>query len=142
MLKIHTILYPSDLSSRSGEAFPLACSLGRDMGARVVVLHVVEAPASHGEIVARRQDDGFEKPLLKRLHEIHAPEQNVRVEHRLEEGDDVKTILRVADEIGAGLIIMGTHGRTGLSRVLMGSVAEQVVRQARCPVLTLKVSGL
>jgi nucleotide-binding universal stress UspA family protein len=141
MLKVHTILFPSDLSSRSAEVFPLACSLARDLGARVVVLHVVPPPASHGEVVARRQDDGFERPLLKRLHELHAPEENVRVEHRLEEGNEVKTILKVAEDIEAGLIILGTHGRTGLAHLLMGSVAEQVVRQARCPVLTLRVPG-
>jgi len=60
------------------------------------------------------------------------------VEHRLEEGDTAKVILDVALEIGAGLIVMGTHGRTGLGRLLLGSVAEQVLRKAPCPVLTAK----
>jgi nucleotide-binding universal stress UspA family protein len=62
----------------------------------------------------------------------------VEAERRLEEGDPVEAILRVAEEIGADLIVMGTHGRTGLSRLFMGSVAEQVLRRAPCPVLTLK----
>jgi universal stress protein A len=54
------------------------------------------------------------------------------------EGDPAEMILRVAEEVHADLIVMGTHGRTGLSRLLMGSVAEQVVRRAPCPVLTMK----
>ena len=60
------------------------------------------------------------------------------LEHRLEEGDPATMILNVAQETGAGLIVMGTHGRTGLERLLMGSVAEQVMRKAPCPVLTMR----
>jgi nucleotide-binding universal stress UspA family protein len=60
------------------------------------------------------------------------------LEHRLVEGDAATVILQVATEIKCDLIVMGTHGRTGLSRLLMGSVAEQVVRNASCPVLTVK----
>jgi len=141
MLALHTILFPSDLSSVSNQVFPLACSLARDHGARVVVLHVVPPPVSHGEVVARRQENGFHEQLLRQLEGIHAPDENVRVEHRLIEGNEAETILEVAEDVGAGLIIMGTHGRGGLSRLLMGSVAEQVVRKAKCPVLTLRVAG-
>jgi len=54
------------------------------------------------------------------------------------EGDVATEILRLAQETGSDLIVMGTHGRTGLARLLMGSVAEQVVRKAPCPVLTVK----
>jgi nucleotide-binding universal stress UspA family protein len=60
------------------------------------------------------------------------------VEHQLAEGDTAREILEVAREHGAGLIVMGTHGRTGLGRLLLGSVAEQVLRQSSCPVLTVK----
>jgi nucleotide-binding universal stress UspA family protein len=60
------------------------------------------------------------------------------VERRLEEGLAVTEVLRVAQEVNADLIVMGTHGRTGLARLLMGSVAEQVLRKALCPVLTVK----
>jgi len=139
VLAVHTILFPTDLSVHSAHVFPLACSLARDLGARVVALHVYPRPAFHGDIVARRQSDGFEKPLLDQLHQLHAPHENVHVEYRLEEGKEVDTILQVAKEIGAGLIVMGTHGRTGLGHLLMGSVAEHVVRRATCPVLTLRV---
>jgi nucleotide-binding universal stress UspA family protein len=60
------------------------------------------------------------------------------VEHRLEEGDPVKGILRVARELARDLIVMGIHGRTGPNRLLMGSVAEQIVRKSVCPVLTIR----
>jgi nucleotide-binding universal stress UspA family protein len=56
----------------------------------------------------------------------------------LAEGDPAAEIIRAAQETGAELIVMGTHGRTGLQRLLMGSVAEQVLRKASCPVLTVK----
>jgi nucleotide-binding universal stress UspA family protein len=62
----------------------------------------------------------------------------VRVEHRLVAGDPGAEILRAAREEPCDLIVMGTHGRTGLGRVLLGSVAEQVVRRAPCPALTVK----
>jgi len=65
----------------------------------------------------------------------------VCVEHRLGEGDPATVILEVAEETGAGLIVMGTHGRTGLGRLVMGSVAEQVLRTAPCPVLTVRTTA-
>src|SRR5205814_2627344 len=72
------------------------------------------------------------------LNRLAVPDGNVRAERRFEEGDAAGTILRVARELPADLIVMGTHGRTGLGRLLMGSVAEQVVRKASCPVMTVK----
>jgi nucleotide-binding universal stress UspA family protein len=141
MLPLHTILFPTDMSPGSAEVFALACSLARDQGARVVALHVVPSPSSHGEVVARQQGEGFHHELLGRLQALHAPAENVRVEHRLEDGKEVETILRVADDIGAGLIVMGTHGRSGIARILIGSTAEHVLRRAKCPVLTLRLTG-
>ena len=64
-----------------------------------------------------------------------APDVSFRVEHRLETGNPVSEIVRVAQETRADLIVMGSHGRTGLARLLMGSVAEHVVREAPCAVL-------
>jgi nucleotide-binding universal stress UspA family protein len=66
------------------------------------------------------------------------PDPEVQVERRLEQGDAATEIVRVAQETHCDLIVIGTHGRTGLSRVLMGSVAEKVLRQAPCPVLAVK----
>ena len=62
----------------------------------------------------------------------------MEIDHRLTDGEPYAEILRVAEDDGCDLIVMGTHGRKGLRRLLMGSVAEQVVRQASCPVMTVK----
>jgi len=71
------------------------------------------------------------------LEQLQLPD-DIRAERRFARGDPAEQILRVANEIHADLIVMGTHGRTGLERLLMGSVAEQVLRQAPCPVLTVR----
>jgi nucleotide-binding universal stress UspA family protein len=137
MLTIRTILHATDFSERSERAFHLACSLARDHGARLVILHVYPPPVAHGEVVARRQPNGYEEELWNTLRQLQAPDPKVKVEHRLEEGEAAAEILRVARESSCDLIVLGMHGRTGLRRLLMGSVAEQVVRQAPCPVLTV-----
>jgi nucleotide-binding universal stress UspA family protein len=78
------------------------------------------------------------EPLRAKLHQLLPSDPNVPVDHRLAEGDAATEILRLANETRSDVIVMGTHGRTGLARVLMGSVAEQVVRRAPCPVVTMK----
>ncbi|HEY8505975.1 MAG TPA: universal stress protein [Gemmataceae bacterium] len=138
MLKFRTILYPTDFSEPARAAFDLACSLARDHGARLVVLHVYPPPRAHGDIIDFRAPDGPVESLRAQLHEVRPPEPGPEVEYRLEEGDPAAVILRVAAERGCDLIVMGTHGRTGLWRVLLGSVAERVLRDAPCPVLTVK----
>jgi len=131
MLPIQTILHPTDFSERSGYAFQLACSLARDRGARLIVLHAMPVPLVQEKRLYREEIEG-------ELNRLGAPDPQVRVEHRLEEGDPATQILRVAQETDCDLIVMGSHGRTGLDRLLMGSVAEQVVRRASCAVLTVK----
>jgi nucleotide-binding universal stress UspA family protein len=139
MLAIKTILHPTDFSEGSALAFRLACSLARDYGARLIVLHAAPPPVVvYGDgIVAPAPVSDLESLSVK-LRELRPRHANVAVEHRLIEAEPVATILQVADDAGADVIVMGTHGRTGLSRVLMGSVAERVVRQAPCPVVTVK----
>jgi nucleotide-binding universal stress UspA family protein len=132
---IHTILFPTDFSERSQAAFPLACAVARDQQARLLVLYVDPPPVAHGEVVARRQPD-YTDSLWEQLHRFGAPE-GMTVDYYLAEGPPVEEILRLAREEKCDLIIMPSHGHTGLARLLMGSVAEQVVRQAPCPVLTL-----
>jgi nucleotide-binding universal stress UspA family protein len=97
----------------------------------LIVLHVIPVPLVQEKRLYREEMEG-------ELNRLGAPDLQVRVEHRLEEGDPATQILRVAQETGCDLIALGTHGRTGLDRLLMGSVAEQVVRRASCPVLTVK----
>jgi nucleotide-binding universal stress UspA family protein len=72
------------------------------------------------------------------LHAVVPTDPNVPFEHRLLTGDPAEEIVRFADEARCELIVMGTHGRTGFKRLLMGSVAEAVIRRAKCPVLTYR----
>jgi len=139
MLPIRTVLHPTDFSDYSDYAFRLACSLARDYGARLVVVHVVELPvAIYGNGLVLPPPQVNKEPLQAKLQQLLPRDPKVQVEHRLVEGDAATEILRVAGEAKCDLIVMGTHGRTGLGRLLMGSVAEQVVRKASCPVLTVK----
>ena len=126
-----TILHPTDFSERSGYAFRLACSLARDRGARLIVLHVMPVP-----LVQEKRF--YQEEMSAELNRLRAPDSQIQVEHRLEEGDPATQILRIAQETGCDLVVMGTHGRTGLDRLIMGSVAEEVVRRASCPVVTVK----
>jgi nucleotide-binding universal stress UspA family protein len=142
MLSIHTILHPTDLSDCSRYAFRLAAMLAREQGARLVVLHVkptLGPMVACREVLAEWEPDGSQEKLLKILHRLQVADPKVQVEHRLMDGEGVPEILQQAEEIGADLIVMGTHGRTGLSRLLMGSVASEVLRKAQCPVVTVKI---
>lgn len=139
MLAIHTILHPTDFSERSQYAFMLACALARDYGARLIILHAADVPiVGYGEGVVPPNPEELRVAAQEKLDRVQVPQANIRMERRLEQGDAVSEILRVAQETHADLIVMGAHGRTGLGRFLMGSVAEQVVRQAACPVLTVR----
>jgi len=138
MLPIRSILHPTDFSERSEYAFRVACSLARDYQARLIVLHVATTPVIvYGTGVVPPDAERYRTELQEKLTKLQTQDPTVRVECRLAtNGDAVPEILRVARE--SDLIVMGTHGWTGLSRLLMGSVAEGVVRKASCPVLTLR----
>jgi nucleotide-binding universal stress UspA family protein len=139
MSPIHTILHPTDFSKPSEFAFQLACSLSRDYGAELHIVHVMTPPiVAYGEGVLPVAPENLAEELRQKLSRLHDKDANVRVVHHLREGQPVDQILHLAKETRCDLIVMGTHGRTGLGRVLMGSVAEGVVRKAPCPVLTIK----
>jgi nucleotide-binding universal stress UspA family protein/quercetin dioxygenase-like cupin family protein len=142
MPSIQTILHPTDLSDSSRHAFQVACTMARDYQARLILFHVIPAPG--GCVMPERAPNPLHsaesQESLKRWHfawpEPLDPE--VRVEHRVAEGDPLQEILRLARAETCDLIVMGTHGRTGLNRWLAGSVAEEVVRKAACPVLAVR----
>jgi nucleotide-binding universal stress UspA family protein len=138
MTPIRTILHPTDFSKRSTVAFRLACSLARDHQAVLIVLHVAPAEPLFLDGPYIPPPPSFRTELIQKLNEICPDRNNLPVEHRLAEGDPAVQICRLAAESNCDLIVMGTHGRTGMGRLLMGSVAEQVVRKAPCPVLTVK----
>jgi nucleotide-binding universal stress UspA family protein len=83
-------------------------------------------------------DETNRQELRKTLAQIVPTDPNVPYEHKLLVGDPATSIVDLAESEGVDLIVLGSHGRTGLTRLLMGSVAEAVVRKAKCPVLTVK----
>jgi universal stress protein A len=138
MLRIATILHPTDFSPHSEHAFQLACSLARDHGSRLIILHVAEPPVVGYGTALSPPPGGDWQAVENRLWRLQSSDCKLPVEHRLEWGDPKAEILRVAEESKCDLIVMGTHGRTGLVHLLMGGVAEQVVRKAPCSVLVAK----
>jgi universal stress protein A len=146
MVPIQTILHPTDFSESAKHALRLACCLARDQEARLVVLHVVPYtfPSVSSmmmpvpQIQAEESATDVQKELQDKMEMMMPACKALPVEYRVEAGDVVERILAVAVEVDAGLIVLGTHGRTGLGRVFMGSVAEQVVRKAPSSVLAVK----
>jgi nucleotide-binding universal stress UspA family protein/pimeloyl-ACP methyl ester carboxylesterase len=138
MLRVKSILVPTDFSDASAAALHLARSLARDYDAKLVVLHVYPPPFTLAEGVEYSRSDGYLDDIQLTLANWMGDEDTPAVRSRIVEGDPAQEIVRVAAEEGCDLIDLGTHGRTGLRRVLMGSVAEGVSRTARCPVLTIR----
>jgi nucleotide-binding universal stress UspA family protein len=141
MFPIQTILHPTDFSEQADNAFRLACMLARDHEACLVVVHVIQPPITvvggMGVVPPVSEEYGYEE-AEERLARLESPYSSVHIKRLIREGDVAGEILALAKEGPCDLIVMGTHGRAGLSRLLMGSVAEKVVRKARCPVLTVK----
>lgn len=146
-MTIKRILVPVDFSPDSDAALHYAVGLAQQVGATVHLLHIVENSMAAGMWSA----DAYtgEKPGLlvnvvrdaeQRLERMIPTIAGVRygLEHDVRTGPPAATIVEFAKEELADLIVMGTRGRTGLSHVLLGSVAEEVVRRAPCPVLTLR----
>lgn len=133
------ILFPTDFSTLSDAALPHATSLAHDTGAKLFIVHVEELPAAYavGEMYYGLPDpDNAE--IRRMLAAIMPTDATIPYETRLLFGDPASEIIRLAEQENVDLIVMGTHGRSGLRRLVMGSVAEAVVRRAKCPVFTLK----
>jgi nucleotide-binding universal stress UspA family protein len=132
------ILHPTDFSNAAEASLKVARLLARDHGARLILLHVAPIPVVlEGGMV--EVDPGVGLDSLDAIRaRIDGPDLKQPVEVRVERGSAAFEILRVAEEVGAGLVVMGTHGRSGVGRLLMGSEAESVLRHARCPVLVVK----
>jgi nucleotide-binding universal stress UspA family protein len=138
-MKANKILFPTDFSEASQHALPWATSLARDTGATLVIMHVEEPPMAYGG--GEMYYGGIEvdhESMRQSLASVLPSDPTVPHEHRLVTGDPATAIVHVAETEGVDMIIMGTHGRSGFTRLLMGSVAEAVVRKAPCPVVTIK----
>jgi nucleotide-binding universal stress UspA family protein len=121
----------------------VARALARDLGARLLVLHVTPPAILMDGTVAGAVDPSTFRASLEELgSSLDGPDLKYPVETRLSLGLDREEILRTAQEVGCDLIVMGTHGRSGLGRLLMGSVAEAVLPRASCPVMVVKTPEL
>ncbi len=142
MLAVKKILCPLDLHDRSSfSALEYACGLAQQNTSRLYVLHVARTPGPdmdapvaigphpHWELEAQRQ---LEEIAHQRLDATVAYEVVVRG------GIPESEIITLASELGIDLIVMATHGRSGLAHFFLGSVAEAVIREAPCPVLTVR----
>jgi len=133
------ILFPTDFSPSSEPALELATALARDAGAKLLIAHVEEIPlVTGGAEFLYSMPEPASHELREMLSEVVPTDLNVPYEHHLLAGEAASSIVDFADAEHVDMIVMGTHGRRGLTRLLMGSVAESVIRRANCPVLTVK----
>jgi nucleotide-binding universal stress UspA family protein len=136
------ILHPTDYTECSEPALRVAAGLAHDHKAGLVLLHVAETlgpeKLSFGEVASGPQPATYRSKLFEQLHKVRPPDSQIHVEYVLSEEDPVTAILRTAAIEQCDLIVMGTHGITGWRRWVLGSIAEEVVRRANCPVLVVK----
>ena len=140
MNKIEKILAPTDLSELSARGVRYALELSRGWGAEVTVYHIADG-AELASCKAFSLQDLVEKhkKSLSQFLTDHFAEllPLVEVREKVEVGEPAASILAEAEKAGSDLIVMSTHGRTGLAHLLMGSVTEEVVRNAVCPVFSV-----
>jgi universal stress protein A len=146
-MQIRTILFPTDFSECGNYALSYAASLARTFGARIVCVHVIEPivptvgytgmtePLPIADISEQLEDSAErELPKIAECEEC----AGLDVEELIVHGEAAAEIVRVAKEQKVDLVVISSHGRTGLGRIIFGSTAEAVVRHAPCPVLVVK----
>jgi universal stress protein A len=138
-MQVRKILFPTDFSHTGDAALAYATALARAFGATLLIVHVEEPPVAYGggEMYYGIAEPDYDE-LQRMLERIEPIEPGVPCQRRLVTGEPARTIVELARQEGVDLIVMGTHGRTGLRRLVMGSIAEAIVRTAPCAVLTLK----
>jgi nucleotide-binding universal stress UspA family protein len=144
MFQPKVILHPTDFSESSKYAYQIALDLARQHEGTLLVLHVVQTlgpeNVTHGEAATQLEPESYQKRILDDLRkQVPPPGAGVTLQYLVAEGDPATAIEQVGREHRCDLIVMGTHGHTGLTRLLMGSTAEKVVRIASCPVLTSRM---
>lgn len=138
--EIREILHPTDFSPGTEHSLSVARSMARDLGARLVLMHVIPYGVYASDMTVAVDPAVYREALEQERRMVEGPDLKYPVATRLAQGDAAEEILQAAHEIDGGLIVMGTHGRTGLSRLLMGSVTERVVTRSSCPVLAVKAA--
>lgn len=143
-MKFQRILFPTDFSHDNDAALAYASTIAAESGALLYIVHVDEALAvspSMGEagfVYPMAYDAADRAAVRDQLSRVLPTIESVRYEHHYLQGSAVNEIVKFARREHVELIVMASHGRTGLSRLLMGSVAEGVLRKAPCPVLIVK----
>lgn len=139
------ILWPTDFSRLANAVLPHAARLATRGGAELLILHVLSPPAFYAipelsgipwDQLERENRAAAQAKLTRLTNRVKAVLPRTRVESVLAEGDPATEILRTAKRLKCDLILIATHGRSGLAHLLIGGVAERVVRTAPCPVLT------
>jgi nucleotide-binding universal stress UspA family protein len=145
MVPIRRILFPTDFSEPADHAWPFALHFAQEFGAEIHLLHVVAPPPRMMEAYAGNFDPAkFAEVLTAEANASldrfvqEAKVRNIPSQSEVRVGVDFHEIVDYARSHQIDLIVMATHGRTGLAHALVGSVAEKVVRKAPCPVLTVK----
>ncbi len=144
---LHRILVPTDFSAPSAAALAMARELAARFGASIQLIHVLDdpyaagsyAPEVYGYVPAGLREAWQRTAETQLLAVFPAREREpFRATSAVVFGSPARTIVEYADTNGFDLIVMGTHGRSGVAHLLLGSVAERVVRTAHCPVLTVR----
>lgn len=137
MIHINKVLYPTDFSSYSNQAYFHAIRLAEAHQASlaIVFVHTPDFRAP-GDVADRAANLAYWKSQLEQIRPLNPA---INVTHVCLEGDPATEIVRYAQDAGMDVVVMGTHGRTGMERLLMGSVAERVLRDAPCSVLVVKL---
>lgn len=147
MMEIRSLLLPTDFSDCAQYALSYATSLARKAGATIICVHVIEPvmptvgyTGITEALPATDISEQLEDSATRELPKIAECEEcaGLDVEEVIAHGDAASEIVRVAKERGVDLIVISSHGRTGLGRIFFGSTAEAVVRHAPCPVLVVK----
>jgi nucleotide-binding universal stress UspA family protein len=143
--KIKKILVPIDFSSSSDKTLDYASTLAKQFNALLILMHVIDSAQysvtdTFNVVKHRRSLEMIARSLLKNLMEPLLKSQ-LMVRPYLVSGMASEEILKKARQDRVNLIVMGTHGRTGLQHVFLGSVAEKVVRLSSCPVLTVRLAS-
>jgi nucleotide-binding universal stress UspA family protein len=126
------ILLPIDRSARSRTAVPHASELAKSLGAEVLVLHVLTGPVTPSASAEEPEAADYVAGVAKRLRKA-----GVKAKTRVQRGDAATGIRGAAIEWGADAVVMATRGRQGLQKLVLGSVAEAVVRDSHVPVLLI-----
>jgi nucleotide-binding universal stress UspA family protein len=143
-MNIKNILFPSDLSDYNGTALAYASVLAAESGAKLHILHVDDMHdmtadlAEVGYVYPTPWDNADRAKVREELNQITPTVAQGSFEHHYLRGAPAREIIEFAKCKGVDLIVMASHGRTGLARLVMGSVAEEVTRKAPCPVLIVK----